>query len=110
MAEGRRLMMGAPHGDAREESKAALLAPARPFSWSARGASFVRSRRRHLRQQVRHAQQVIGGADEVDPEAGPLHPAIARLAQAADHLPPAEDLLDLLAAALAHPVAGMAQR
>src|SRR6516225_6929050 len=79
------------------------------FSVPADTSAAAVSCRRAPRHQPRHSQQVVGGPHEVGPEACPLHAAVARLPQAADRLPPAEDLLDLLATPLAELVARLTQ-
>src|SRR5581483_1173169 len=66
--------------------------------------------RSRVRLQLHHPDRVVGRCDKVRPQARPLDSAIPRLPQAADHLHRPEDLLDPLAASLAHREARMTRR
>ena len=57
------------------------------------------------RTQAAHAQQVVGGAGELRPVLRACHTLEARLAQPANSLAPAEDLVDALPNDLANLIA-----
>src|SRR5512147_2500540 len=72
----------------------------RAAAWSLRSCGFC--------DELRQADEVVGGKGEGEGHARPIEPAEPGLAQAADGLQPAEDLLDPFTLSLAHRVARMA--
>src|SRR6266850_3068157 len=85
-------------GTARRAPRGFGSTPPSPTEWSCR-----------LRRQVADPDQVVDGHSEDEHPADSLRPPMARLAEQAGRLEPAEDLLDELPLSLAHDVAGVAR-